>query len=81
MRKDGVCSEVGVKTLLLPGVLAMIIKGRESEATDESCFKAGWEMEKMIGRVLMDAISPKLQELSFKDDIVLTLIARREESK
>ena len=41
--------------------------------------KEGREMETKVGRLLMNAIAPKLGELNGKGDIVLTLTAKREE--
>jgi len=94
-------SEVGVRMLLEPKVLAEIIKGRGdspllrdgwyqlpsnqdtqsilSAIALEKSYEVGREMEKAIGRLLLDAIAPKLSELSGKGNVVLTLVAKREE--
>ena len=98
MRKDEMCSEVGVRMPIEPKVLEVIIKGREAMPvflregidleskteldaiiTADNFYEEGRAIGMAIGRLLMDAITPRLKELKGAGNVVLTLVAKREE--
>jgi len=75
-------TEIGVKLLLDPEVMAVIIEGRKTKVavatTPSVSYKEGKEMERAIGRMLMEGIYSRLKELPDNKPVVLTLVAKRE---
>ena len=78
-------TEIGVKLLLDPEVMAVIIEGRKTKVavatTPSVSYKEGKEMEKTIGRMLMEGIYLRLSELPGEGPVVFTLVAKRDEEE